>query len=483
MSASGIPDDRLSAGPLRAADPSVYQERLAMIDPALDACCRRDAEDAVRAQAKREVLRRHDPVENGQRSRRLKGKREALLSPPPAANRNLVTVLQSSYGARFGSFEGCRCCYDPAADGGEDYPALAELRNVSQREAGRDEEPEEERRSSSSAGSDEEKGASGDGDDELDSDEELDKFLEGFEDEPEAEQEAAPPAGASASAAAAGALSEWERRRRLELERQARERRSERHHGRGAHRYHHPSRVLQVAGMFAKAEATGSGSGSRRQPGGARRSPPARCVVHLYDPQSLASASLDLFLERELAPRMRGTLFVRSEGRAALRLHLDRLLRLLGSPDGLRDSADGGRSLSDLVERFRNNSSGPRSALPALLALREGRVVSAAAGYDAQWVDPSTGAVVEEEVVRWLDRSGALDADPPRPDELCQLRPEKLALLDIEGVPAGDEASFYECGLDGCRKPYAHQHVGIGGAGAAFEAPGAAGATEAASAP
>jgi hypothetical protein len=181
---------------------------------------------------------------------------------------------------------------------------------------------------------------------------------------------------------------------------------------------------------------------------------------------------------------MRGTLFVRSEGRAALRLHLDRLLRLLGSPDAVRDSADGGRSLSDLVERFRSSAGGPRSALPALLALREGRVVGAAAGYDALWADPSAGAVVEEEAARWLDRSGALDADPPSPDELCQLRPEELALLDSEGAPAGgDAAPFYECGLDGCRKPYRHQHVGIGGAGAAFEAPEAAGATGAASAP
>jgi hypothetical protein len=467
---SNKPDDRLSAGPVRWQ--ASYQEELASIDPTLDSCCRRDAEDAIKSKAKTELLKQHDPVANHQRSRRqqkfLQSSNNSSNNNPyvsaSASNRNLVTVLMS-YGGGSGSsssFQGCRCCYDPTSDGGEDYPALAALRLQHLQEKAKAEEEEEDAN-----------GNRHDKDDECpdseDDDDELDAFMEGFDEhdgspEPEnVEAEAVASVGWTVSKT-------WEQRRRLELQRQLEDRQAELYHGYGAHRPLHPSRVFKVAGMYLNSLEQKSSSSTRR------RIPPSRCVVHLIDPHSMASASLDLFFERDLAPKMRGTLFVRSDGRSALRLHLEQLMKLLNSPD----SVDSGRSLAELLERFRNNNS--RTALPALLALRNGHVVNAMAGYDQVWGDPHAGGtIVKEEVVRWLDRSGVLGEDPPRSFELCQLRPEEVALLDSFGLHGAgartrrgdDDAFFYECGLEGCRKAYPHQHVGVEGGGAShsgFEA-------------
>ena len=76
-------------------------------------------------------------------------------------------------------------------------------------------------------------------------------------------------------------IHELEERRRAELELAMLHKEISLHHGYGAHRQMHPGRVLRAAGL---------GAGT----------PSPAVVLHLVDPDSTASASLDLCLE-ELA--------------------------------------------------------------------------------------------------------------------------------------------------------------------------------------
>lgn len=190
---------------------------------------------------------------------------------------------------------------------------------------------------------------------------------------------------------------EW---RRAELEWTMLQNEMRRFHGYGSVRQMHPARVL----------------------GAAFRAP--TCVLHLFDADSKASASLDLYFERILAPKTMGTLFFRSDGRSTL----------LMNPGHLSD-----------INPSRN--------LPALVAFKNGVLVNKILGLQGLMDD--NDCVVESNVETWLDRSNVLRETPPNDEDLCRIRPEEQALTDSMVVKR------FNCGVEGCFKTFPHKHVGV----------------------
>lgn len=330
------------------------------------------------------TLRRHDVAAQAERRRR-----------------NLVKTPE---------FEGCRCCYDPNGDGGE-YHALMEYKASQQQrqeglgggndEAAVDHHPsidEKESRQVSKDSDDEDNGS----DDEFDY--LLDEDLSGGID----------------------TIRELEEKRRAELEYEFFMRQVAAQHGYGVHRQLHPTRVLKAAGLL---DAGPSG-----------RIPPPAVVLHLVDPDSMGSASLDYFLETTLAATNPGTVFLRSGGRSTL----------------LMDPSVAPKCLQ-------SNVLDPDRDIPALLAIRDGIVVNTCPhlrGLTSQNDDRIDPYAVRQ----WLENSGVLLNQPPRLDFLCAIRPEEDALMDYmdthkHATPMEEE--FYNCGVEGCNKTFKHEHVGI----------------------
>ena len=296
--------------------------------------------------------------------------------------RNLVATQE---------FEGCRCCYDPNSDGGE-YHALAEYKDKhpfqrkDEIEEGNDGSHDELPQYDSS---------------DKDSDDEFDYLLD--EDFPQDDT-----------------VKELEENRRAELEFQIMSNQAALQHGYGAHRQLHPTRVLKAAGL---------GDSKARQP-------PSAVVLHLVDPDSLASASLDYFLESKLAPETKGTIFLRSGGRSTL----------------LLDATLARKSFPKLQ---------PEMDLPALVAIRDGVVVNTAPNLRGLCFDKDS-EVDNRAVQHWLDRSGVLLSDAPSYFELCYIRPEEEALMDyLSQAKPEPEVEYYDCGMEGCNKTFFHEHVGI----------------------
>ncbi|KAG7341531.1 hypothetical protein IV203_023483 [Nitzschia inconspicua] len=367
------------------------------IDPSLEDCCRREVESNRRFNALTSTLRRHDVAKLAERRRR-----------------NLIKTPE---------FEGCRCCLDPNADGGE-YRALLEYKTEKMKEKellGEEEDgddpvenisSENMRRTSlenekvvvtKNNGSD----YSNDSDDEFDY--LLDEDLPGEDDK----------------------IRELEEGRRAELEYQLLVRQVARYHGYGVTRQLHPTRILKVAGLGRTAAAVKSG-----------RPPPLAVVVHLIDPDSTASASLDYYFETDLAMQNAGTMFLRSGGRSTLLM------------DPLAQ-----QSLPSSV-------SDPERDLPALVAIRDGVVVNVRPKLQGLTTYNSSheGDEVEPQAVRqWLEHCGVLLKDPPPMDEVCFIRPEEDALMDYLSTQPGNipQEERYDCGLEGCNKSFKHEHVGI----------------------
>jgi hypothetical protein len=246
-------------GPVRMEDPNGS----AWLDPSLDACCQRDAEDRARYGALKRTLDRFDVVAERERQRK-----------------HLVQLT---------SHVGCRCLYDPDVDGGE-YTALIQLR------AERPQEGSQEPASNKVTEVDTlrgdlvgemkeglEKGEAGADSDE---DDEFDYLLD--EDLPGQESEA---------------VQAWQEARKIEMETSMLRQEVEEYHGYGKHRQFHPRRIFSVVGLVR--------TGREIAP------PPPFVVLHLYDSESAASAWLDLYLE-SFSIKARGTLFVRAYGRGAL---------------------------------------------------------------------------------------------------------------------------------------------------------------------
>lgn len=323
------------------------------IDPTLDSCCQREIESNRMYNALTSTLNRHDVTQLAERRRRH--------------------VLHN---LKFGS--GCRCSYDPNADGGE-YRALLELRE----ELGNDDEVEEQ---------EPEPEPEEQQHDDEDSDDEFDYLLD--EDLP--------------------IDMALEERRRAELEFQMLAIEMALLHGYGAHRQMHPNRVLKAAGL------------------GVARDPPPAVVLHLFDADSRASASLDICLEK-LAQEYKGTKFVRSGGRATL----------------LMDPDLATKTLPNLK---------PDDDMPALIAICDGNVVATCIRLQGLTMDDE---VVPHAVRDWLDHARVLLANPPAFDSLCRIRPEEDALLDNMRAGKQQMPPRFDCGIPTCYKPFYHEHVGI----------------------
>ena len=233
--------------------------------------------------------------------------------------------------------------------------------------------------------------------------------------------------------------------RRIELEQMAHQYEIVRYHGYGAHRQMHPQRVFASVGYGA------AGDRDRSSPKGA--------VLHLYDPFSPLSVSLDLCLEG-MASRYPGTKFVRGIG----------ISSMLYAEDG---NAGNANSFSQDWKK---------GDLPMLLALKEGRVVVWSSGlrefYNSG--DKHDANVEPRAVEQWLDHAGVLIDTPPPTEEICRIRPEEVMLLEnmmklngmggsggigaraeMGGKNEEDLEDHYECGVDGCSKSFYHEHVGV----------------------
>ena len=319
------------------------------------------------------------------------------------------------------NFTGCRCCYDPNSDGGQ-YGALIELREKrikEQNDAGEDNgesDNEDEKKVESHPVVDKPADVSKEVDSD-DSDDEFDYLL----DEDIGDNDSA--------------FKQAEESRRAELEMNILMQQIVKQHGYGVHRQMHPSRVLRAAGLGEK---------KKNDTGVA----PA-AVLHLVDSESVASASLDLFLE-ELAGSSdavnkrssffnlgRGTKFMRSGGRSVLLMDAELSAKVLPK---LKVDQD----------------------LPALVAIRDGVVVNTCPRLSGLTTDPMTDEVDKDAVHQWLDRCGVLLSEAPRYDEVCRIRPEEEALMDyLESAPKVAEAERFNCGNPACRKTFPHEHVGI----------------------
>lgn len=227
-------------------------------------------------------------------------------------------------------------------------------------------------------------------------------------------------------------LKQLEEARRAELEYQLLMRQAAGYHGYGVSRQIHPTRVLKMAGLGRSTAAANSG-----------RAPPPAVVLHLVDPDSVASASLDYYLETELAKEHAGTMFLRSGGRSTLLM------------DPLAQ-----QSLPSYVTE-------PERDLPALIAIRDGVVVNACPklqGLTTTSNSNTRDAEVEPSAVKqWLDRCGVLLTNPPPVESVCFISPEEDALLDYMSTqqPQPVREARYDCGLEGCHKTFKHEHVGI----------------------
>ena len=367
------------------------------IDPTLDACCQREIQGNRYKSALTRTLERHDVVAMAERRRK-----------------HLVTTLDH--------FTGCRCCFDPNSDGGE-YAALIELREKRKNQ----QENQQEKNDDRNIEEEEKKVESQPAVDkpitrkeEEESDDEFDYLLDEDIGDP--------------------IMKEAEERRRAELEMSVLSQQIIRQHGYGVHRQMHPSRVLRAAGLGEKTKK--------------HEVVAPATVLHLVDPESMASASLDLFLE-ELAGEnisennsnnsrysnlARGTKFMRSGGRSTL----------------LMDAELASKALPRLQ---------PDSDLPALVAIRDGVVVNTCPRLSGLTTDPMTDEVDTYAVFQWLDRCGVLLSQPPMIDEVCRIRPEEEALMDyLEASktatqPPAEER--FDCGNPLCNKSFPHEHVGM----------------------
>jgi len=378
------------------------------IDPALDACCQREIETNRKHNALESTLQRHDRIATAEERRRHA--------------RNLVTTS---------TFEGCRCCYDPNSDGGGDYRALIEYRQLRRQ----DEEalvqqtqedggiygmsmvgqmpsatPATERPTESETDSDD--------------DSEFDYLLD---------DDDLPGAGSSAN-------KQWEEARKAELEYQIWSNQVAMQHGFGVHRQLHPSRVLKVAGILGPKETSSNA-----------RTPPPAVVLHLMDADSLASASLDYYIEKTLAPANMGTMFLRAPGRGTLQWN-----------------ADSPRMKGTLIRQLE-----PDRDLPCLIAIRDGVVTNVCPNLrEFSYSRDGEGEVETHAVERWLNQTGVLIARAPPVETLCYVRPEEDALMSYLGANTNSSSSrkganekaeidYYCCGVEGCQKTFYHEHVGV----------------------
>jgi len=297
---------------------------------------------------------------------------------------------------------GCRCCYDPDADGGE-YTALFAARQLQKVNLTNE--------NSAAIENEEEVGKYDEShrDDDSDDDSEFDFLLD--EDVPGNE-----------------GLQQMQQERMEELKLNAMMQESAMEHGFGVHRQMNPSRVLTAAGLGI--------SGSRN---GIADVPPA-VVLHLFDANSDLSANLDLCLEEMASSKYKGTKFLRGNGRATL----------IGN--------------QAIVKRVLPTLS-IESDLPALIAIRDGVAIAVSRKLSGLCVVRDE-TVEPRAVEEWLNNANVLLQEVPLEfEDLCRIRPEESALLVNmmkEKVRIDEiQEEVYQCGVPGCQKSFKHEHIGV----------------------
>ena len=336
--------------------------------------------------------------------------------------------------------------YDPSSDGTGEYRALIEYKERLQKQKDTDEQDDYEERNVEKQPTEEPlfeatPASTDETEEDDDSDDEFDYLLD--DDLPGQDE----------------GIMALEEQRRAEMEEQLFCREISQHHGYGCHRQMHPGRVLKAAGLVQLKKQPSANSAASSS--STNRLRPPAVVLHLVDPDSMASASLDVYFEERLAKEYPGTVFLRSGGRSTL---------LMDAP--LAEQSFGTSSSSRLSSFPKIRADQPED-FPALVAIRDGIVVNTCPGLrglvamspmsDQDEDGDENMLIVESAVHQWLDRCNVLLTRAPPIDYLCNIRPEEEALMDYlaKAVKVEDQAERYDCGMEGCSKTYPHEHVGI----------------------
>lgn len=234
-------------------------------------------------------------------------------------------------------------------------------------------------------------------------------------------------------------LKELENRRRQELEYTMMMRHLAGSKGYGVHRQIHPNSVLDIAGLGLKLSSSPSN--------GLSSSIPQAVVLHLFDPNSAVSASLDYFLETALTKMYAGTMFLRSNGRLVLSSSNSSIFR---------------NSFSSKINDLDRD-------IPSLMAIQNGSITDSCRLRRLTFNGNDT--VEQDAVHSWLEQSGVLLSDPPIAN-VCAANPENELNMDCKpmafsqnqckaGSRREEKSNRFICGLENCNKFYAHAHVGI----------------------
>jgi len=381
------------------------------IDPTLEACCAREIVSNRKQEVVEKAIRKHDRIAIAERRRRH--------------------VLD---GLSWG--DGCRCCYDPANDGGE-YIALIEARQrkckeVIENNNQKDTTGDIAHTISQQHYEGNNTNNNDNNDDDSDDDSEFDYLLDedipggdfnGQDDGTDIQQ--------------GSLLRQMEEERRAELEWQVLYQETLKHHGYGEHRQMHPQRLMTAA--FS------------------RRSVSPAVVLHLYDPDLESCGELDLILETIATSGYKGTKFMRANGRSSLLMNAD-LIQNHILPNVAPDIGKNGGFVTP-------------SDLPALIAVKDGNVVAISHRlYGLGCM--SDGTVDARTVENWLYQAGVLLRDPPSYFDLCSIRPEEDALHENMMREKQKQQQqqqnlqhlkeqLFNCGVKGCNKTYHHKHIGI----------------------
>lgn len=379
------------------------------IDPTLDTCCQREIKANRKRSQLAQTLSQFDITTERER------RKQNCIRLASSSSSSSFVVGDSNWESEADD-ACCRCCYDSQLDGGE-YPALMEMRKrLVQQQQQQDKQ------------------------DDNNGENDPDEFDDLLDDDDDAD------------------LSILQQRRRQELEYQFFQLQVAQQHGYGTHRQIHPSRIWDKTGLF------------HFHPNDEDRSSTHGVVLHLFVPDSNASARIDILLEQMIRQKhYYGTIFMRSSGReafVALQNQLSKQQQQRRMPNHLSEH--------DLEQ------------LPMLLAIRNGAIVGKSPRLvdfvirDDIFTDPNTTSDVE----RWLDRAGVLERQCPVLAEsssnqynnndnhshwlqrLCRWRPEQEALWhsmrnNHNRPKSSSEQPRFDCGVPDCHKPFAHQHVGI----------------------
>jgi hypothetical protein len=360
------------------------------IDPTLDACCQREILTNRKANALDQTLQAN----------------QHLLLQQERMRRNLVNTLK---------FSGCRCCYDPDNDGTGDYKALQELllQRMEQDYNVNEDYATEVQRTVEDFDDDYKESVSN---------YEKNKSIDSKSDDDDSEYDYLLDDDLNTNTHDVE-LQRIQANRLAQLQIQLLQQQNLQQHGYGVHRQMHPTRVLRAAGL---------GNGERNYYGG----DDDLVVLHLYDPESVTCAELDLYLEQTVAPKHPGTRFLRCGGRSCLFMDADLASKTLRRLQADRD-------------------------IPALIAIKEGVMTACCPGLAGLY--DSDGILVTRQVDEWLDRAGVLSTVPPQ--DVCRIRPEEDALMEYlvyqKNTETRENETIFQCGVAGCEKAFYHEHVGI----------------------